>query len=428
MERTIQRVLVACRGEEGASVGRRIEAAGLEAVALYADADAEDTWLDEVAYAARIATDGDDPYRDGLKIVSAALDAGCDAVHPGTSPVALSAEHAHMVMNVGLAWIGSPPAALEACADRAEVRRRARELGLPVVPASPALRDHGEVAAWIGKLGGNVRVTSTKRGKAPWLTGDAESLQAALRRMGDDPIVVERDLRPARHVVFGVVGDGGGSVLVLGDHERSLVRDGVVRVRESPAPALDDRARARIAEALPKLVASLGLVGVGAVEILVGEGRWWVHDVVPALFPGFALHEEIYGLDLVHAQARLAAGETLGWSQEEIAPAGCGMELTLCATEPGVLEDVVLPEGVAASTVRAVGATVDVVRDPVLARMVVAGPMRHAVLVRARAALEETRFDGVPDDTAALAALLAEPRVWEGQTETGLFASRAIRE
>ncbi len=420
MQRTIQRVLVACRGEAGAAVARRIEASGLEAVALYADADAEDSWLDEVSYATRIATDDGDPYQDGWKIVSAALDAGCDAVHPGTSPVATRAEHAHMVLNVGLAWIGAPPAALEACADRAEIRRRARELGLPVLASSPPLADRTEVPAWIAKLGEPARVTSARRGRPAWHSGVAEPLDAAFERLAGDPVVVERYLPHVRHVLVGVVGDASGNVLLLGDHERSLVRDGLVRVRESPAPPLDARQRARIAEALPKLVTALGVAGVGAVELLVGEdGRWWLHDVVPALFDGFALHEEVYGLDLVHAQCRLAAGETLGWRQDEIASAGVGAELTLCATGAGELEEFSLPDG--ASTVRVEGGRVDPARDPILARLVVGGPMRHALLVRARAALEHAKIVGVPHDTAALAALLADPRVWEGRTETGLF-------
>lgn len=417
MQRVIQRVLVACRGEEGAAVARRIEAAGYEAVALYADADASDAWLDEVAYAVRIATDEGDPYADGLKIVSAALDAGCDAVHPGTAPIALSPEVAHIVMNVGLAWIGTPPAGLEACADRAAVRAKAKELAIPVVASSPPLSEASEVEAWIAKLGGDVRVASTRRVGPAWTGG--EPLAAGLARLGG-PVVVERRLAHARHVVVGIVGDAGGHVLLLGDHERSLAREGRVRVRESPAPALDERARARIAEAVPKLCAALGVSGVAAVEVLVGEdGRWWLHDVVPGLFPGFALHEEVYGLEVVHAQVRLAAGETLGWTQDEIRPAGCGIALTLVATGPGEIERLELPEG--ASTARGEGGVIDPARDPVLARLVIGGPMRHALLVRAHAALEGVVVEGVPHDTEALAALLADPRVWGGATETGLF-------
>ena len=424
MERSIQRVLVACRGESGAAVGRRVESADLEAVALYADVDALDTWLDEVAYATRIATDDGDPYFDGLKIVSAALDSGCDAVHPGSSRVARSAEHAHMVMNVGLAWIGSPPAALQACADRLGVRRVAHNIGLPVLGSSPPV-ERSDIPAAIARFGGGVRVASTVRGRPAWRSDGTEPLDAALERLGPGPFVVERLLPHARHLVVGVLGDSGGNVLLLGDHERSIARDGRVRVRESPAPGLDDATRARLAEALPKLVAALGVVGIGAVEILTGaDGRWWVHDVIPALFDGFPLHEEIYGLDIVQAQTRLASGETLGWEQSEIRAAGCGVELTVCATGPGELDGLTLPEG--ASTVRAEGVAVDPAHDPVLARLVVSGPMRHALLVRARAELARIVVSGVSHDTAELAELLADPRVWEGRVETGMFDERPV--
>ena len=146
-KRAIQRVLVACRGEAGASVARRLEAAGVEAVVLYTDEDAEEPWLDEVSYAARITTDdGSDPYRDGLRLVSAALDGGCDAVHAGFSAMATNAELSHMTANVGLAWIGAPPPVLEACADRVELRRLAAQLRATQVQA-PELVDGLLVAA-----------------------------------------------------------------------------------------------------------------------------------------------------------------------------------------------------------------------------------------------------------------------------------------
>ncbi len=428
-KRAIQRVLVACRGEAGASVARRIEAAEVEAVALYADADAEDPWLDEVSYAARIATDeGADPYRDSLRIVSAALDGGCDAIHPGFGAMALNAELAHMTANVGLAWIGSPPSVLAACVDRAELRRLAREVGFPTVPTSPVLTRLEDAEPWLAKLGTPLRVAPAARdsGLPARLITDPDAFAGMVAALRGAPFVVERAIRPARHVVIGVLGDGAGNAIHVGDHERSLSLGGRVRVRESPAPGLDDGLRERLVDTAVRLVRGARLVGVGAVEFLVGtDGHWWFHDLTPALFEGFALHEEVYGLDLVHAQVRLAGGETLGWAQSEISPAGCGIELLLCATGPGVLHALEFPEGAAASTARGPEGRVDPDRDPVIARLVVGGPLRHALLVRARAALEGVRVVGVPHDTDTLVAVLSDTRAWAGHTDTELLADVA---
>jgi acetyl-CoA/propionyl-CoA carboxylase biotin carboxyl carrier protein len=425
-KRAIQRALVACRGEAGASVGRRLEAVEVEAVALYADVDAEDAWLDEVSYAARIATDeGADPYQDGLRIVSAALDGGCDAVHPGFGPMAQNAELAHMTANVGLAWIGSPPPVLEACADRVELRRLAREAGFPTVSSSPALTHVADAEVWLAKLGAPLRIAPAQRGTripARHLT-DLSAFTAVAPPV---PFVVERALRPARHVIVGVLGDGAGNAIHIGDHERSLSLGGRVRVRESPAPGLDEGLRERIGDAAVRLARGFRLVGVGAVEFLVGsDGHWWFHDLTPALFEGYALHEEVYGLDLVHAQIRLASGETLGWEQAEISSAGCGIELLVCATGAGTLEELGFPEGAIVSTATGAGATVDPARDAVLARLVVGGPLRHAVLVRARAVLEGAHIVGVPHDTGTLVALLSDTRAWAGNTDTELLAEVA---
>lgn len=420
MSRRMDRVLVADRGEGALTVARRIEAAGLEAVVVYADADAADPWLDDVAYAARIATEpGGDPYRDNLKLVSAALDAGCDAVHPGIGPGALDAELAHMTMNVGLAWIGATPQTLTACADRFALRRGVKELALPVVAQTAALTTLAEGETWLAKWHGPLRL-SRGRGEGS-IIEDTAGLAAIL---GDAPAPyhLERHVPGARHLLVAVLGDGSGAALTLGMHERTVRHAGRVRLRESPVFGLPDGVAEKIEEAARKVASVLGLVGVGAVEILVGtDGRWWVHDVVPALFPGFTLHEEVYGLEMVHAQIRLAAGETLGWSQDEIQAAGAGVELTVEATSSGALTSFELPDSVMVSTTRVEGSEVDLARDPLLARVLVTGPMRHAALVRARAALEEVRVEGVEHDTARLLDLLGDPRAWAGELSAGLL-------
>ena len=242
------------------------------------------------------------------------------------------------------------------------------------------------------------------------------------RAIGGDPVPfhLERHVLGARHLCFAVMGDGGGAALSLGVHERTVRHDERVRLREAPVFGLAPEIEDKMADAVRRVASALGLVGVGAVEVLLGaDGRWWIHDVVPSLFEGYALHEEVYGLELVHAQVRLAAGETLGWTQDEIRPAGAAVEVTIEASESGTVTGLELPEG--ASTACAEGMRVEITRDPLLARLLVTAPMRHAALVRTRAALEEVRVEGLRHDTPRMLELLGDPRAWAGAMAEGLL-------
>jgi acetyl/propionyl-CoA carboxylase alpha subunit len=200
---------------------------------------------------------------------------------------------------------------------------------------------------------------------------------------------------------------------------------GIVRLRECPSPGIEPEARARLGDAAATLAEELKYVGVGGVEFLLGaNGHAWLHDVDPGLPPGYRVHDAAYGLDLVSAQIELAGGQTLGWAQEELSPQRHAVEVVLVGLGRGEIEDLELPEGIDATTALFRGAAFDPARDPVLARLRVDGPTRHAALVRLRAALGEVRITGVPHDTARLVELLADPQVWEGHAHTDAWTPR----
>lgn len=425
--RTIQRVLVACRGDVGASVVASVQGAGLEAVAAYAEIDAAAPYLDEAAYAAPISAEpGLDPYIDGARMVAAALDAGADAIHPGLGDLARSSEFARMVMNVGLAWIGPSPQNLDACADRAEVRKKARELGLEVVPQSPPLESLPEGEHWIRHFGAPVFLRPADRGtgRPGRIARTLEDALALLPHFRGLSFVVERAIEPARHLLVPVLGDGQGNALALGEHERSVVDGRRIRVRECPAPGVDEAQRARHADLAKRFATALSWQQVGGVELLLGpDGVVWFHDMHPGLPGGYRLHDAVYRFDLVQAQIQLASGEDLVWDPRDMIPSRHAIELLICATDTGEIETIEFPEGVDVATAYGPGCPVDPQRDPVLARLLVDGPTRHAALVRARAALEHVRVEGVPTDTDRLLRLLGERDMWEGRTHTGLFGS-----
>jgi len=417
--RPIQRVLVADRGEVGARLVRAVEAAGLESVAVFADADAEAPHLDEAAFAVRIpATGTTDPYLDAAGIVSAALDSGADAVHPGFHGLARSAEFARTVHNVGLTWLGPRLDDLAWSLDRSAARARARDAGLELLPSSPLLHDPEAVDAWCDRFGFPVVVRPGRRSHGRTVVAfDKATARRAVAEAGEVGAFAERALAEARHVVVVVVGDGVGSAVHVGEHEASLRGPAGVRLRECPSAGVDAALREKIGVGAADFVAAWRFFGAAGVHFLIGpDQRPWFLDVDPGLPEGFALHDLVYGTDLVGAQVALAAGEDLGWDQAEIVASGAAAEVAVALTGRGRLKRFELGETTLVDSIVAEGQRVDPARHAILARLRAKAPTRHAALVRLRAALEACVIEGVPTDLAECVTLLADRGVWEGRT------------
>ncbi len=417
--RPIQRVLVADRGEVGARLVRAVEAAGFESVAVFADADAEAPHLDEAAYAVRIPSTGTtDPYLDPAGIVAAALDSGADAVHPGFHGLARSAEFARSVHNVGLTWLGPRLDDLIWTLDRAQARARARDAGLECLPSSSLLFSPDEVAAWCERFGFPVVIRPGRRGHGRTVVAhDLATARRAVADAGGVGAFAERALAEARHVVVVVVGDGVGNAVHVGEHEATLPGAAGVRLRECPSSGVDATLREKIGVGAADFVAAWRFFGAAGVHFLIGpDDRPWFLDVDPGLPEGFGLHDMVYGTDLVGAQVSLAAGEDLGWDQEEIAADGCAAEIAIALRGRGRLKAFSFPDPTAVDTIVAEGQRVDPGKNAILARVRVRAPTRHAALVRLRGMLEAARIEGVDSDIAECIAALADRAVWDGRT------------
>ncbi len=419
--RAITRVLVADRGEVGARLVRAVEAAGLESVAVFADEDADAAYLDEAAYAVRIPPSvGIDPYMDAMGLVTAALDSGSDAVHPGFRGLSRNAEFARVVHNVGLAWLGPRLDDLEWTLDRVTARHRARDAGLECLPSSPLLHEPRDADPWCERFGLPAVVRPGRRGQGRTVVAhDAITARSAVGAAAANGAFIERALPSARHLVVIVIGDGVGNAIHVGEHEASLRGPAGARLRECPSPGVDAPLRDRLCAAAADFLAAWRFLGVATVHFLLGpDGRPWFSDVEAGLPEGFALHDAVYGVDLIAAQVSLAAGEDLGWDQAEFAPNGHAVEVAISCTAPGRLTRFALPDTPGIDSIVASGAEVNPARDPVLARYRAKSPTRHAALVRVRASLEATRIEGVPTDLEAVTRLLAERTVWEGATSS----------
>jgi acetyl/propionyl-CoA carboxylase alpha subunit len=437
----IRSVLVANRGEIAVRVIRACRELRIGAAAVYepADAGALHTALADGAVAVG-------SYLDGDALVTAAAEAGADAVHPGYGYLAESAGFAERVQRAGLVWVGPPPAAMRATADKVEARRLAEAAGLAVVPgyagldlSDAALRREATrvgfpllVKAAAGGGGRGMRVVAD--------AGELDAALAAARReaeaaFGSDRVFLERLVAAARHVEVQVLADESGRVVHLGERDCSLQRRHQKIVEESPSPAVDPALRAQLGDAAVAFARAVGYVGAGTVEFLLpADGRPVFLELNARLQVEHPVTEAVTGIDLVRAQLRIAAGESLELDEDELAPRGHAIEARLYAEDPardflpaaGRVErwEPPLWPGVRVDTALVPGDEVGVRYDPLLAKVIAYDEDRDACAERLAAALAETVLVGFPTNLGFLRWAVAHPDFRAGEATTDFVERR----
>lgn len=448
-------VLVANRGEIAVRIIRTLRRLGLTSVAVHSDADAGARHVAEADLAVRLGpAPAAESYLHVERLLAAAERTGAGAVHPGYGFLAENAAFARAVADAGLVFVGPPAAAIEVMGDKIRAKEAVAAAGVPVVPGG-----HGDdLLAVARELGMPVllKPSAGGGGKGMRLVRDAERLLeeiAAARRtarsaFGDDTLLVERWIDRPRHIEVQVLADGAGRVLHLGERECSLQRRHQKIVEEAPSPLLDGATRDAMGRAAVRAAESCGYRGAGTVEFIVAGhgvgGEHYFMEMNTRLQVEHPVTELVTGLDLVEWQLRIAAGEELPFTQDEIAFSGHAVEARVCAETARVTEadgarrvdflpssgplllveeptgdGIRVDSGIAAST------EVSAHYDPLLAKVVAHGPDRPTALRRLRAALGRTTVLGVETNTAFLRALLDHPEVRSGALHTGLVDADA---
>jgi 3-methylcrotonyl-CoA carboxylase alpha subunit len=435
-------VLVANRGEIAVRVISTLKRLGIRAVAVYSDADAAAPHTMLADQAVRLGpAPAQASYLAIDRILDAAARARAQAVHPGYGFLAESAEFARAVAAAGLTFVGPPPEAIEAMGDKIRAKRYARDAGVPLLPGveEPGLTDAALVDA-AGRLGYPllVKAAAGGGGKGMRIVREAAELPdalAAARRearsaFGDDQLLLERYVDRPRHVEIQVLADSHGTCVHLGERECSLQRRYQKVIEEAPSPRLDQETRERMGAASVALSQAVGYTGVGTVEYLVADGDFFFLEMNTRLQVEHPVTEEVYRLDLVEQQLRVAAGERLAHDQAGLVPQGHAIEARVYAEDPdrgflptggrvlalGLPGDVRLDLGIDAGSV--VGSDY----DPMLGKVITWGPDRAAALRRLDAALAEVAVLGVTTNVAFLRRLLADEDVQAGRLDTGLIA------
>jgi propionyl-CoA carboxylase alpha chain len=423
-------VLVANRGEIARRVFRTARAMGFRCVAVYVDADAAAPFVADADEAIRMSGG----YLDGPAIIAAALATGADAIHPGYGFLAENAAFAAAVGDAGLAWVGPPPAVIEAMGDKLAAKRAAIGAGVPTLPSSDdpdADADVGYPLLVKAAAGGGGKGMRTVDRPADLAEAVAAARREAAGAFADDRVFLERYLSRARHIEIQILGDAHGGLVHLGERECSIQRRHQKIIEESPSSGfVDADLRAAMGDAALRLARALGYRSAGTVEFLVDDTthEFFFLEVNTRLQVEHPVTEEVTGIDLVREQLRIAGGEQLGYEQEAITFLGHAVEARLYAEDPGA--GFLPATGTLAAFAPApeprvrwdsgveVGSVVGPDFDPMFAKVVAHAPTRTEAAARLARALERLHLGGVSTNRAFLAAVLRHPAFLAGDTTT----------
>jgi len=413
----LQSVLIANRGEIARRVIRGCRALGVRTVAVYSEADAG--WP-HVADADEAVLIGPAParesYLDGERILEVARRTNAQAVHPGYGFLSENWRFAQACEAAGLIFVGPPWQVIQRMGDKVGARRLMAGVGVPVVPGSDGPVDSAEAAREIaGRIGYPVMIKAAAGGGGIGMlrvkdeAGLAAAFASAQRRaqsaFGSGALFVERFLEAPRHVEVQVFGDGGGRVVHLHERECSIQRRHQKLVEESPAPNLSAVLKARLTEAAVAGARAVGYVNAGTMEFIVQGDEFYFLEMNTRLQVEHPVTEEVTGLDLVAAQLRVASGEPLPWTQEQVPQRGASIECRIYAEDPakgfmpspGRITRLVLPEGSGVRVECGVteGVEVTVHYDPLLAKLITSGRTRDEAIARMSGALGGFVVEGV---------------------------------
>ena len=425
-----EKVLIANRGEIALRIHRACKELGINTVAVHstADADAMHVRLADEAVCVGPPNSGDS-YLNIPAILSAANITAADAIHPGIGFLSENAKFARMVEEHDLVFIGPTPEHIRLMGDKITAKRKAIEIGLPVVPGSDGPITTIEEAAEFAESAGYpilIKAASGGGGRGMKIARTVQELpealavckQEALTAFGDDTVYIEKLLQKPRHIEIQVLGDGNGNVVHFGERDCSLQRRHQKVLEEAPSPAIDQKTRAEIGQTVTKALEKISYRSAGTVEFLFDEGDFYFIEMNTRLQVEHPVSEMITGCDLVRAQLKIAAGETLDFSQADIRLEGHAIECRINAEHPitfvpspGKITDFHAPGGPGVRIDSAIysGYMVPSYYDSMIAKLIVHGRDRQQCLMRLRRTLDEIVIGGIDCTIQLHQRLIDEP-------------------
>ncbi len=432
---TIEKLLIANRGEIALRIHRACHELGIKTVAVHSTADADAMHVRLADEAICIGPPAAaDSYLNIPAIISAAEISGADAIHPGYGFLSENAKFADIVEEHDIIFVGPKPDHIRTMGDKVEAKRTAGKLGLPLVPGSDGavteIADGKRIASEIG-YPVIVKAASGGGGRGMKVVTNADDLESLMSQarteakaaFGDDTVYIEKYLGNPRHIEFQIFGDGDGNAVHLGERDCSLQRRHQKVLEEAPSPIISASERARMGGIVSKAMADMGYRGAGTIEFLWEDGEFYFIEMNTRLQVEHPVTEMITGIDLVREQIRVAEGKPLSVTQDEIEFVGHAIECRINAEDPktfapspGQVTYFHAPGGmhVRFDSGLYAGYRIPPYYDSMIGKLIVYGKTREAAMMRLRRALEETVIEGVKTTIPLHQALLNEPDIQNG--------------
>jgi len=440
-----KRILIANRGEIAVRVIRACRELGIVAIAVYSDVDrrALHVMRADEAYFIGPAT-ASESYLNIERILETAKRVDADAIHPGYGFLSENPNFVRACRDAGIKFVGPPPESMEMMGSKTRARQQMEKAGVPFVPGtSHGLGSTNEAEQMADRLGYPVmlkaaaggggkgmRLVSTPAGLGPSLEA---ARSEAKRAFGDDEVYIEKVIINPRHIEVQVLADEYGNTVYLGERDCSVQRRHQKVVEESPSPAVDPGMRKRMGEVAVKAAQAANYTNAGTIEFLADrKGNFYFLEMNTRLQVEHPVTELVTGMDLVHLQIRIAAGEKLPFSQEEINIRGHAVECRIYAEDPdnnyfpspGKITGLNEPSGPGIRVDSGVyaGWNVPLEYDPLLAKLIAYGETRDQVISKLRRAFREYYVAGVKTNLKLFDRIFANEQFIVGDADTGLLA------
>jgi len=412
----IKKVLIANRGEIALRVIRACRDMGIRTVAVYSTADKDAMHVKLADESVCIGpAQSSESYLNESAILTAALLANADAIHPGYGFLSERADFVEKVEQHGLIWIGPSADMIRQMGDKVNAKQTAIKCGLPVVPGSDgAINTIEDAIVWADKIGYPVMIKAAAGGGGRGMRAvhNEEELREAFpltkieskAAFGDDTLYMEKLLLHPRHIEFQVLGDKHGNVVIFGERDCSLQRKNQKVMEECPAAVLTQKQRDDMIEICKTAAKKMGYTNAGTFEFMFEDGKFYFLEMNTRLQVEHPVTEMVYGVDLVREQIRIAAGEKLGYTQSNVVAHGHAIEFRINAEDPetfvpnpGKITLYAPSGGLGVRVDSAVysGYTIPSTYDSMIAKLIVHAQSRTACIMRAERALDEFVIEGI---------------------------------
>jgi acetyl-CoA carboxylase biotin carboxylase subunit len=439
-----KKILIANRGEIAVRVIRACREMGIQSVAVYSDVDRASLHVrkaDEAYHLGPAAAA--ESYLNIPKIIAAAKRSGAEAIHPGYGFLSENSRFAHACAEAGIKFIGPTAAAMEMMGSKTRARQNMEKAGIPFVPGTSRGLESAEAATTAAeKIGYPVMLKAAAGGggkgmrlvKTPdELKSSLESAQSeAKRAFGDNEVYLEKAIINPRHIEMQVLADEHGTTVYLGERECSIQRRHQKVLEESPSPIVDPAMRKRMGDVAVRVAQAAGYTNAGTIEFLVdAQKNFYFLEMNTRLQVEHPVTELTTGLDLVHLQIRIAAGEKLPFRQEDVVLRGHAIECRIYAEDPdnnffpspGKITLLLLPSGpgIRRDSGMYEGWTVPIDYDPLLAKLIGYGTDRAQATSRLTRALNEYFVGGIKTNISLFRRILNDEDFRAGRLDTGFL-------